>query len=144
MKGIKTLQYFTKRGLRVISLWSKKTFNPNEYSKPDLDSSQKKAISICTRMINHHNSELLVSLVSEKRYIKNSDYFLVIEFDSIRIVNHVYSYDIKIHGKRMTNLKNSFDKKLDSIRINMEDEIMQNVTHSLDDISKKMKMESWG
>ena len=42
------------------------------------------------------------------------------------------------------NLKNSFDKRLDSIRINMEDEIMQNVTHSLDDISKKMKMESWG
>lgn len=130
-----------RRSYTRFFIFLQETFNPMDYSNPKLDTSQKRALSICIKMINNPQSELLTSLASEKRYIKNGDYFIVISLDSIKIVNHVYSYDIKIHGKKIKNLKNLFDSKVDSIRLKMEEDILKNVIHSLEDISKKIREE---
>jgi len=128
-----------KRSLLKISIWFKKKFLA-EYSKSmNINNNQRKAISICTHIIDNPNSELLMSKISDKRYIKNGDYFVIIEDCQIKIINHVYSYDIPLFGYKMENLKKYFDDRIDSIRLEMEREILKNVKNSLDAIFNNIK-----
>ena len=134
----KKIKHILKRNIQKILIWIKTQLNGDEYLNIKLDDSQKKAVSICIKMINHSDSELLTSILSEKRYIRNSDYFVIISSFNIKIVNHIYSYDIPINGRKIYNLKRLFDAKIDLARIQMENEILSNVKHSLDDINKNL------
>ena len=137
---IKIAKQKLKRIIQKFSIWNKRLFNPNVYLSIKLDESQKKAFSICIKMINHPNSELLTSMLSEKRYMKNGDYFVIIGMHDIKIVNHVYSYDIPLMGSKITNLKRLFDNKIDASRLAMEAEILSNVKHSLEDIKNNINL----
>ena len=137
---IKKAKQKLKRIIQKFSIWNKRLFNPNVYLSIKLDESQKKAFSICIKMINHPDSELLTSMLSEKRYMKNGDYFVIIGMHDIKIVNHVYSYDIPLMGSKITNLKRLFDNKIDASRLAMEAEILSNVKHSLEDIKNNINL----
>lgn len=131
--------YTIRRLLLKISIWFKRKFLA-EYSKSmDINKNQRKAIAICISIIDNPKSELLMSRISDKRYIKNSDYFVIIEDCQIKIINHVYAYDIPLFGYKMENLKKYFDNRIDSIRLEMENEILQNVKNSLDTIFNNIK-----
>jgi hypothetical protein len=132
------IRHYFKRKAQKVSIWSKKTFDPTNI-QPKLDDNQKKAALICFAMINNHNSELLSSSLSTKRYIKNGDYFIVIEEDKIKIINHVYGYDVSLYGRKMKNIKRAFDFRIDEVRLEMERTILNNVKQSLDVIYTKVK-----
>tara|TARA_B110000259_G_scaffold146126_1_gene164679 strand:- start:3200 stop:3565 length:366 start_codon:yes stop_codon:yes gene_type:complete len=109
--------------------------DPDIRNSQTLDITQQKAKQVCLKILNDPESELLMSVHwQEKRYIKNNDYFVIIHPKGVKIVNHIYSYDIPLEGSHIEKLKKYFDKKLNDVRENMEEEIMQNVTHSLDTI----------
>ena len=132
---MKRIFHYFKRRFQKAKIKVKKTFDPVAYSSRKLDPTQQKARTICMRLLNDPDSELLYSgPYLDRRYVKNGDYFIIIDESSLKIVNHVYSYDIAFHGSPNTKLKNFFDLKLNGIRLEMEDEIMLNVTHSLDNI----------
>jgi len=138
MSFVQKLKHKIKRMLQKLSIRIRKMFVSEEI-RVELTAPQKKAIAICINMINDKKSELLMTTLSDKRYIKNGDYFLVMGNDMIQIVNHVYSYDISISGKYYKSIINLFDKKLDVNRLAMENEILSNVTYSLDNILKNIK-----
>ena len=127
------MKHLIKRRIQKTNIWFKKILDPSIRSNQLLNSTQQKAKAICLKILNHPESELLMSGPwQEKRYIKNNDYFIIIQPTGIRIVNHVYSYDIPLEGSHNDKLKKYFDKKPNDLRENMEEEIMKNVTHSLD------------
>lgn len=129
------MKHLIKRRLQKTYIWFKKMLDPSIRSNRSLDNTQQKARTICLKILNDPKSELLMSGPwQEKRYIKNNDYFIIIHSAGLKIVNHVYSYDIPLDGSHIEKLKKYFDKKLNDVRENMEEEIMQNVTHSLDTI----------
>lgn len=138
MSFVQKSKHKIKRMLQKLSIRIRKMF-VSEHIRTKLTEPQKKAIAICINMINDKKSELLMTTLSDKRYIKNGDYFLVMGNDMIQIVNHVYSYDISISGKYYKSIINLFDKKLDVNRLAMENEILSNVTYSLDNILKNIK-----
>jgi len=140
---MKSIIHFFKRALLKAKIKVKKMFDPIAYSRQKLDPIQQKARTVCMRILNDPDSELLYSgPYLDRRYVKNGDYFIIIDESSLKIVNHVYSYDISFHGSHNTKLKNFFDLKLNEVRLEMENEIMLNVTHSLDDIIKNLDLKT--
>ena len=135
----KFLKHKIKRLGQNLWIWSKRKLYFEGYDNTNLTEPQKKAIAICIRMINNPNSELLMTTTSEKRYVKYLGYFLVISYDSIQVVNHVYSYDVPLKGRKFDNIKNLFDKRLDEDRLLMEVEIRDNIKHSLNIVLESLK-----
>jgi len=104
----------------------------------------KETFGICSRLISHKDSVLLISPISGKRYIKSEDsqIFIVIQKDTIDIVNHTYSYSIKVNGTNLfEKIARIFDAEVESRREEMESEIRKNVTHSLKEIYKNLSNE---
>ena len=104
----------------------------------------KETFGICHRLISLPESVLLISPISGKRYIKSEDsqIFIVIQKDNIDIVNHTYSYSIKVNGTNLyEKIARIFDAEVESRREDMESEIRKNVTHSLKEIYKNLSSE---
>ena len=140
---MKSITHFFKRTYIKAKIKVLKTFDPVAYSSRKLDATQLKARIICMRLLNDPDSELLYSgPYLDRRYVKNGDYFIIIDESSLKIVNHVYSYDISFHGSPNIKLKNFFDLKLNGVRLEMENEIMENVTHSLDRIIENINLKT--
>ena len=138
MKNL-SIKHLVKRRFQKTSIWFKTLMDPDHNKSLTLDDTQKKAVSICYRMINDPDSELLMTTTSEKRYIKNGGYFVVIGQEGIKVVNHVYGYDVRLYGRKFTAIKNMFDRRLDRDRIEMEEEMLNNIKHSLDQVLEKLK-----
>jgi hypothetical protein len=133
------IRHKIKKALLKTSIWIKRTFLPGYAKFKEINANQRKAISICISIINNPTSELLMSKLSDKRYIKNGDYFIIIEENNIRIVNHVYCYDVPVHGHKIENLKDLFDNRINAIQLEMENEIMKNVKNSLEIVLHNIK-----
>lgn len=101
---------------------------------------EKECIAICKALINQPDSVLLMSPLSGKRFIKSDDnqLFIIIEIGTITIVNHQYSYNIKVWGKVLDRIINMFDIEVEKRRTEMEMEIRSNVKHSLSNIYKTL------
>jgi hypothetical protein len=142
MSLIQTVKHKIKRKVLKNILWLKKNILNPQLQNSSLTPNELKAITIASYAINNENSELSLCPITGKRYIKYNDYFIVIEENKIKIVNHVYGYDIFLHGRKLYNIKNLFDKKLYQHFKSIEDEILSNVRHSLDEILAKTKQQS--
>lgn len=127
-----------KRLLKRIGIKIYKLFKRNK--SKDVSDNEIKAAAICRKLINHPLSKFLIAPVSRKRYIRNEKLkmFAVISDNKIRIVNHVYSYDIVITEPEYLRLKRMFDNKVDSMRLEFEEEINSQIEYSLTTIIKKM------
>jgi hypothetical protein len=127
-----------KRLLKKLGIKIYKSFSLN--NRKGLGDNEIKAAAICRKLINHPLSKFLIAPVSKKRYIKNDKLkmFAIISDKRIRIVNHVYSYDINIQEKEYYRLEKMFDNKVESQRIKFEEEINSQIEFSLSSIIKKL------
>jgi len=127
-----------KRLLKRFGIKIYKLFKRNK--RKDASENEIKAAAICRRLINHPLSKFLIAPVSKKRYIRNEKLkmFVVISDNKIRIVNHVYSYDIVITDSEYQRLEKMFDNKVDSMRLKFEEEINSQIEYSLTSIIKKI------
>lgn len=139
MKLFKSTTHKFKRLLLKNYIWYKKNFIITELKDIQLSVNQLKAVSIATYVLKNQSSELSLCPITDKRYIKYNDYFIVITEDRIQLVNHVYAYDVNLSGKKFYNLKKNFDTKLYKKFKSIEDEILSNVKHSLDTILSDIK-----
>lgn len=130
--------HYFKRAKQRFYIWRKKRFDttyPGEIS-----AQQSAAYLICKKLIEKENAILLMAPLSGKRYIKmdDSNLFVIIDFASVQIINHVYSYTIPMHGRMMRKTLDAFDNRIEAIRINMENEIKGNIQKSLNQIKESI------
>lgn len=123
-----------KRLLQKVALKSIRLLNHDNPS--ERGEYEKESLSICKNLMNKESSKLLISPISQKRYIKNDEkrIFIIIENRLLTIVNHNYSYNIHLHPKSYDRLIIIFDNEVEKRRQIMEDEIRSNVKHSLTNI----------
>jgi hypothetical protein len=78
--------------------------------------------------------------ISQKRYIKNDDFLILVTIDNniINIVNHEYSYTVFVTEKTRKIICEDFDKIIESQRQKMESEITSNIKFSLKNLSEKL------
>jgi len=120
-------------------IWYKKNILNPDMKDIELSENEKKALSIALIVLKNEKSVLSLCPITGKRYIKYNNYFIVIDTNRIQLVNHVYGYDIFITGKQFYNLRIKFDNKLYNHFQEMENEILSNVMHSLDEILINVK-----
>jgi len=126
-----------RRMLQRVAIKTIKLIDPEKGNKRD-GLYERETTSICKRLISLPDSILLISPISGKRYIKSEDnqLFVIIENFEVTIVNHSYSYDIKMGTKAFSHITNIFDNEVEKRRLEMENEIRSNVKHSLSNIFK--------
>ena len=93
-------------------------------------------LSICKRLIDKPDSQLLMTPLSNKKYIYNPEnsIFITIEGNTVNVINHKYSYTVSVQNSTKEEIINYFNDVLESQRLKMEEEITSNIKHSLKNI----------
>ena len=129
----KTKRFFQKIGISAYRLLQMKNGEKN------LEFSSEKA-KICRNLIRRKDSVLLISPLSNKRFIRNESLGLFVVFcdSKLSIINHSYKYDLDITLDTYKRLVDIFDHQVETRRSLMEEEINSNVKHSLEIIYQKL------
>ena len=128
---------FIPRLLFKLFLTLKEKFDP----KLLITHEEKSSVEICNKLIEKESSKLTFAPKSLKRFIKNDDLdmFIVIENRTVNLINHVYSYSVFIENDELySDLVDKFDEELENRRQELENEIKNNIQHSLETILKKL------
>jgi len=93
-------------------------------------------IRICKKLLNLQNSILLISPISNKRYIRNDEHqiYIIIEGRSVNIINHTYSYVVYLDEKSLERLLDMYNTEVERRREEFEKEMTSNIKHSLQSI----------
>jgi hypothetical protein len=108
-----------------------------DYGREKQSEYELDCLKICKKLIQRSDSTLLLTPLSNKRYIKNDSMgiFITIEGNLIKVINHKYSYVVPMSDKSIKDVTDVFNSTVEKQRKKMEDEISSNIKHSLRDIS---------
>lgn len=110
-------------------------------NRPPVTQEEQYSVDICIRLIKLQSSKLTYAPISHKRFIKNDDLdmFIVIDSNTVNLINHVYSYSVYIENSDLyLSILRSFDEVLEDRRQELENEIRSNIQHSLKNILQKI------
>ena len=109
-------------------------------STPKITTYEKDCVSICEKLIKKNETVLLLTPISNKRYIKNEEdqIFVILENYSVKIINHVYSYTVILGDKSWNSVGTLFDSEVESRRNKFEKEITSNIKYSIKKILEKI------
>lgn len=129
-----------KRQIQMVGLKIARILDPQKMQREDRKDFNCETFSICKRLIAQEESTLLISPISGKRYIKSDDkqLYVIIEPNTVTIVNHAYSYTIAMDSPAFQRLVKVFDFEVERRREEMEAEIKSNVKHSLTQIYQNL------
>jgi hypothetical protein len=101
----------------------------------------KECLAICQKLINNPETDLYVSPLSAKKYIKNdeSKIFIILQGRTVQIINHVYSYSILADDRVWEKIMDTFNKEQERRCLKLESEIYVNIKQSLKNISNNLK-----
>jgi hypothetical protein len=107
-----------------------------DYRSIDKSSHGKECFTICQKLISNPESELIVSPLTAKRYIKNdeSSIFVIIQGRTVQIINHIYSYSIHLDDKTYERVIATFNHEQEKRCLKLESEVEVNIKHSLKNI----------
>lgn len=123
--------------LHKFYLYLKDKFDPTTPPKEE----EIYALEICKKLIMNPKSKLTNAPISFKRFIKNDEnnMFVVINNRTISLINHVYSYNVYIEsGDNYSSVCEIFDNEMEKKRQELEDELKNNIQHSLKEILRKV------
>lgn len=105
---------------------------------------ENQCVQICEKLIAKNETTLLLTPRTNKRYIKNEEFgvFIVVHEGTVKITNHVYSYMVFLEGNGYRKILDSFDTEVEKRRILMENEIDNNIKHSLKNILEELSENS--
>jgi hypothetical protein len=130
---MKEYKHIFKRWIQRMYIDSarKMDYERGQRSKYELD-----CLSICKKLIDKPETQLLMTPLSNKKYIHNpaNSIFITIEGNTVNVINHKYSYTVVIQDKSKIEITNHFNEVLESQRLKMEEEITSNIKHSLKNI----------
>jgi hypothetical protein len=110
-----------KRVSQRLAIKISRALSPIENNGTKFGEAEMDAALIFRKMIKDPDSELLISPLSNKKFI-----------------NHVFSYNIDISQKTNISLNGSFEVEIENRRMAMEKSFRENVKHSLKTIMIKL------
>lgn len=125
---------------RLIQSLVLKAIKSMDYSREKRSSYELECMIICKKMIRKPDSVLLLTPLTNKRYIKNDSLSIFITIDGgiINVINHKYSYIVPMSERTMKEVTDMFNSTVENQRKKMEEEITSNIKHSLRDISDSL------
>ena len=113
-----------------------------ESRKGKMDKDTAMIYTIVRAMAKHPKTKMLTAPVSHTYYLENKDlgYFIVVEYDRIRITNHTFFSYKSLNPSDGDKIINYIKMQIENSRKIMEDEIFQNqyaLYHSIYDNLKQ-------
>ena len=120
-----------------IYLYLKNRFDP----RPPVTQEEIFCTDICLKLIADEDVKLTYAPISNKRFIKSEAHnmFVVLDNRLVNLINHVYGYTIYIEDTELyERITSQFDGVLEQRRQALEDEMRNNIQHSLKNILDKI------
>lgn len=97
---------------------------------------ERDCIAVCKKFIYEPDSIMLLTPITGKRYIRseNSQIFIILESHRVKIINHVYAYDVLMNDRSWNQLIKLFDNEVEKRREEFEKQITKNIKTSLQKI----------
>lgn len=126
-----------RRFLQRIAIDVSKKLDPSTVEKT---SHGKECLTICEKLIGNPTTELIVSPLSSKKYIKNDDskIFVILQGKVVQIINHTYSYSILTDDKTWEKIIELFNQEQERRCLKLESEVDVNIKRSLKNISNNL------
>ena len=130
-----------KRLWQRIRIYSIRKTDPWAQDWGKSDPEERRMSSIIRRMIKKPESELLLSPMSSRYFIRNDKNQMLIIFSEgeARVINHVYGYTVKISPKAFKSLYSTFISEVEIRRDKLEEQYQKNVNDSLQNIISDME-----
>jgi len=129
------MRYLKRLYLKMRLAYRKQYYteqNPKEY--------QRAPLFICMKLLKIEDSLLLIAPVSDDKYIYNERLGILVSLLGNRgsIIDRTYSYDINLSNKDWDKLEKLFLNEMQKRTKKIEEQIVSNVKHSLDNIYSKI------
>lgn len=100
---------------------------------------ERDCIAVCKKFINQPDSIMLLTPISGKRYIRSekNEIFIILDSHRVKIINHVYAYDVHMNDKSWNQIISLFDNEVEKRREEFELQITSNIKSSLQKIVKE-------
>ena len=136
----KSMKHYLRRKIQKLSLKLFKLLRADVVVK---NKYQMDGIKIFKSLLYNSDTLLLISPLSNKRYLKNDKKGLTIILDknTVNISNHIYSYSVVLDDPNVTQIVNLFNQEVERRRNEFEREITSNIKHSLKTILHKIENE---
>lgn len=127
-----------RRFLQRMAIDITRKLDPSQIEKT---SHGKECYIICQKLINNPNTELIVSPLSSKKYIKSDDsnIFVILQGRTVQIINHTYSYSILTDDKTWEKIMGLFNQEQERRCLKLESEVEVNIKKSLKNISNNLQ-----
>jgi len=127
-----------RRFLQRIAIDITRKLDPFQVEKT---SHGRECYLICSKLINNPNTELIVSPLSSKKYIKSDDsnIFVILQGRTVQIINHTNSYSILTDDKTWEKIMSLFNYEQERRCLKLESEVDVNIKKSLKNISNNLQ-----
>ena len=128
------------RFLKRLYLKMRLEYRKHYYKQEDSSKYQRAPLFICMKLLKIEDSLLLIAPVSDDKYIYNERLGILVSLLGHRgsIVDRTYSYDINLSNKDWDKLDKLFLNEMQKRTKKIEEKVVSNVKHSLDNIYKKI------
>lgn len=135
------MKHKIKRFFQKISLFIAKRILTVERKR--LTKTQIEASLIFKKLLSDPETDLLISPISNKYYLKNSEkeILLTLGYMNLSIINHVFGYDVSISTDLQEKLKVLFNEEVEIRRKRMDDEYRKNIRFSLKEVLNQLNYE---
>ena len=128
------------RFLKRLYLKMRLAYRKQYYTQENKEKYQRAPLFICMKLLKIEDSLLLIAPVSDDKYIYNERLGILVSLLGHRgsIIDRTYSYDINLSNKDWDKLDKLFSNEMQKRTKNIEERIVSNVKHSLDNIYSKI------
>jgi hypothetical protein len=122
-----------KRMLQKLSLEIYKKTDVKRVVRTD---NANEFLLICKKAIEKPDSELIVSPLTTKMYVKNDKLgiMIIMQHKVIQVINHIYSYNMVVDEYTWSNIVDIFNNEKERRCIELEKKAKSNIKHSLKSI----------
>lgn len=132
--------YFKRLLKRSKLKWAR--ISAQRFGKMDQDTAMM--YNIVRAMVKHPGTKFLTAPISQTYYLENKEleYFIVVDYDNIRITNHKFFASRQIKGQDGDKIVNYIKNHIESIRKEMETEIFKNQSALYKNIYESLKQQT--
>jgi hypothetical protein len=137
---VAAIKHQGKRLFQKIGIKMTRLFNPLDANSAEENSSDRDASILFRKMILQKDSELLISPISSRYFVKNdaNNILLILSEYELIIINHVFGYNIRLSQKAYRQLYTAFVNEVEDRRKQMERNFSKNVKHSLQTLIQRL------
>ena len=128
------------RFFKRLYLKMRLAYRKQYYTQQNQEKYQRAPLFICMKLLKIEDSLLLIAPVSDDKYIYNERLGILVSLLGNRgtIVDRTYSYDIHLSNKDWDKIERMFLNEMQKRTKKIEEQIVSNVKHSLDNIYSKI------